>query len=124
VGDAVRLVHALSVGTYGAAVSDRVLGLMRSPKLPSREVQPGELTAPLDWGVGESLPAGTAYKAGWGGSQHGNFLAGQIALADLPGVGRASIVAVFHPDAQPLRDDPGITAAPEALDAILSSVSR
>jgi hypothetical protein len=123
VGDAVRFVHALSVGIYGAAVSDRVLGLMRSPKLPSREVQPGELTAPLDWGAGGSLPVGTAYKAGWGGSLHGNFLAGQIALADLPGVGRASIIAVFHPDAQPSRDDPGITAAPEALDAIFSSVS-
>jgi len=123
VGDAVRFVHALSMDTYGAAVSDRVLGLMRAPKLPSREVQPGELTAPLDWGAGESLPTGTAYKAGWGGSLNGNFLAGQIALADLPGVGRASIVAVFHPDAQPSRDDPGITAAPEALDAIFSSVS-
>jgi len=124
VGDAVRFVHALSVGTYGVAVSDRVLGLMRAPKLPNREVQPGELTAPLDWGAGESLPAETAYKAGWGGSLHGNFLAGQIALADLSGVGRASIVAVFHPDVQPSRDDPGITAAPEALDAIFSSVSR
>lgn len=124
VGDAVRFVHALSVDTYGAALSDRVLHLMRLPKLPSREVQPGELTAPLDWGAGESLPAGTPYKAGWGGSMHGNFLAGQIALADLPGVGRASIVAVFHPYAQPSRDDPGITAAPGALDAIFSSLSR
>jgi len=124
VGDAARFVHALSAGTYGAAVSGRALGLMRSPKLPNREVQPGELTAPLDWGAGESLPAGTAYKAGWGGSLHGNFLAGQIALADLPGVGRASIVAVFHPDVQPPRDDPGVTAAPMALDAIFSSVNE
>jgi hypothetical protein len=95
---------------------------MRLPKQPSREVKPGELTAPLNWGAGESLPSGTPYKAGWGGSLNGNFLAGQIALADLPGIGRAALVAVFHPDAQPSRDDPGITASPEALDAIFSSL--
>lgn len=123
VGDAVRLVHALSIGAYGAAISHRILSLMRLPKLPSREVPAGELTAPLDWGAGESLPRGTAYKAGWGGSLNGNFLAGQIALADLPGVGRAALVAVFHPDEQPPRDDPGITAAPEALDAIFSALA-
>ena len=122
VGDAVRLAHALSIGTYGAAISHQVLDLMRLPKLPSREVKAGELTAPLDWGAGESLPTGTAYKAGWGGSLNGNFLAGQIALTDLPGVGRAALVAAFHPDQQPSRDDPGITAAPEALDAIFSAL--
>lgn len=124
VGDAARLVHALSLNTYGAAVSHEVLGLMRLPKLPSREVKPGELTAPLDWGAGESLPPGTPYKAGWGGTLNGNFLAGQIALADLPGAGRAALVAVFHPNEQPSRDDPGITASPQALDTIFSSVGR
>ena len=124
VGDAVRLIHALSSDTYGAAISHEVLGLMRLPKLPSREVKAGELTAPLDWGAGESLPMGTAYKAGWGGSLNGNFLAGQIALADLPGVGRAALVAVFHPDEQPSRDDPGTTASPRALDTIFSSLGK
>lgn len=122
VGDAVRLVHALSIDTYGAAISHEVLGLLRLPKLPSREVKAGELTAPLDWGAGESLSKGTAYKAGWGGSLNGNFLAGQIALADLPEIGRAALVVVFHPDKQPSRDDPGITASPEALDGIFSSL--
>jgi hypothetical protein len=122
VGDAVRLVHALSREAYGASISHEVLGLMRLPKLPSREVKPGELTAPLDWGAGESLPKGIPYKAGWGGSLNGNFLAGQIALADLPGIGRAALVAVFHPDHQPSRDDPGITKAPQAIDAIFSSL--
>ena len=122
VGDAVRLVHALSRKTYGAAISHEVLGLMRLPKLPSREVKPGELTAPLEWGAGESLPKGTPYKAGWGGSLNGNFLAGQIALPDLPGIGRAALIAVFHPDRQPSRDDPGITEAPQALDVIFSSL--
>jgi hypothetical protein len=122
VGDAVRLVHALSIDSYGAAVSHEVLGLMRLPKQPSREAMPGELTAPLNWGAGESLPPETPYKSGWGGSLNGNFLAGQIALADLPGVGRTALVAVFHPDRQPSRDDPGITASPEALSAIFSSL--
>jgi hypothetical protein len=124
VGDAARLVHALATDTYGAAISHEVLRLMRLPKLPSREVRAGELTAPLDWGAGESLPMGTPYKPGWGGSLNGNFLAGQIALADLPGVGRAAVVGVFHPDRQPSRDDPGITEAPQALDAIFSSLHR
>jgi hypothetical protein len=122
VGDAVRMVHALSMDTYGAATSHEVLGLMRLPKLPSREVKAGELTASLDWGAGESLPQGAPYKAGWGGSLNGNFLAGQIALPDLPGIGRAALIAVFHPDHQPSRDDPGITEAPQALDAIFSSL--
>lgn len=121
-GDAVRLVHALSIGTYGGAISREVLGLMRLPKQPSREVDPGELTAPLDWGAGESLPSGTPYKSGWGGSLNGNFLAGQIAVADLPGIGHAALVAVFHPNEQPSRDDPGITGSPEALNAIFSSL--
>jgi len=124
VGDAVRLVHALSIGTYGIAISHEVLGLMRLPKQPSREVKPGELTAPLNWGAGESLPAKTPYKAGWGGSLNGNFLAGQIALADLPGIGHVALVAVFHPDEQPSRDDPGITEAPQALNAIFSSIGE
>ena len=124
IGDAVRLVHALSLDTYGVAISHEVLGLMRLPKQPSREVKSGELTAPLDWGAGESLPEGTPYKAGWGGSLNGNFLAGQMALPDLPGIGRAAFVAAFHPDEQPPRDDPGVTAAPEALNAIFSSVGR
>jgi hypothetical protein len=124
IGDAVRLVHALSLGVYGPTISARVLGLMRLSKQASREVPPGELTAPLDWGAGESLPVGTAYKAGWGGSLNGNFLAGQIALADLPGTGRAAIAVAFHPDQQPPRDDPGITAAAAALDAVFSALSE
>jgi hypothetical protein len=122
VGDAARMVYALSMDTYGAAISHEVLGLMQLPKLPSREAKAGELTAPLDWGAGESLPQATPYKAGWGGSLNGNFLAGQIALPDLSGIGRAALIAVFHPDRQPSRDDPGITEAPQALDVIFSSL--
>lgn len=122
VGDAARLIEALSTGAYGRAISRRVLALMRAPKLPSREVPAGELTAPVDWGAGEALPGDPAYKAGWGGTLHGNFLAGQIALARLPGLGPVSLAVMFHPATQPVRDDPGITAAPAAIETVLDAV--
>ncbi|MEX2107430.1 MAG: hypothetical protein WD827_00925 [Solirubrobacterales bacterium] len=122
ISDAVRLVHALSVDAYGKSISKQVLGLLAEPKLASREVQAGELTAPLDWGVGAALPGTPAYKAGWGGSLNGDFLAGQIVLAEVPGGGRLAIAAMFHPDAQPSRDDPGITNAPQAVELVLDSV--
>ena len=93
---------------------------MRTPKLPSREVPPGELTAPLEWGAGTAL-AGLepAYKAGWGGSLNGNFLAGQVATVALPGGNHLSLAVMFHPNRQPSRDDPGITAAPAAIEAVM-----
>jgi hypothetical protein len=122
VSDAVRLAHALAVGVYGQAISARVLDLMRAPKLPSREARAGELTAPLEWGAGQAF-AGLrpAFKAGWGGSLNGNFLAGQIAVVPV-GRDRLSIAVMFHPDAQPPRDDPGITNAPRAVEDVLEAV--
>ena len=112
VEDAVRIAHALSTGAFGEALSRRALALMREPQLPSREAPPGELTAPLDWGAGKAFAGlDPAYKAGWGGSLHANFLAGQIAVVSMPDGERLAIAAMFHPDAQPSRDDPGITAA-------------
>jgi hypothetical protein len=122
VSDAARLAHALAVGAYGRAISARVLGLMRAPKLPSRESLAGELTAPLDWGAGKAF-AGLrpAFKAGWGGSLNGNFLAGQIAVVPI-GHDRLSIAVMFHPDAQPSRDDPGITNAPRAVQEVMEAV--
>jgi len=123
VTDAVRLAHALAVDRYGRAISTRVLTLMRAPKLPSRESKPGELTAPLDWGAGTVFAgADPAYKAGWGGSLNGNFLAGQIAVVPLRGGDHLSLAVMFHTDAQPSRDDPGSTTAPEALEAVMRSV--
>lgn len=123
VTDAVRLAHALATDAYGKAISTRVLGLMRAAKLPSRESFPGELTAPLDWGAGIAF-AGMepAYKAGWGGSQNGNFLAGQLAVVPIGGGDHLSIAVMFHPDQQPSRDDPGITTAPSALQTVMASV--
>ena len=123
VTDAVRFAHALAIGTYGRAISARVLALMRAPKRPSRESAPGELTAPLDWGAGAAF-AGLhpAYKAGWGGSMNGNFLAGQIAVIPLATGGHLSVAVMFHPDVQPIRDDPGITAAPRALQSVMGAI--
>jgi hypothetical protein len=124
VGDAVRFINALGAGVYGAAIANRVIGLMSAPKAPSREVAPGELTAPLDWGAGRALAAfSPAYKAGWGGTQQSAFLAGQIALVGLPAGERAAIAVMFHPNAEPPVDDPGRTAAPRAVELVMESIS-
>jgi hypothetical protein len=123
VGDAARLAHALAVDSFGAALSAKVLELMAAPKQPSRESQPGELTASLDWGAGKVFgELDPAYKAGWGGSLNGNFLAGQIAVVPLPGREHLSLAVVFHPDVQPARDDPGITVAPQGVEAVMRAV--
>jgi hypothetical protein len=64
VGDAVRFVNALGAGVYGKALGDRVIALMSAAKAPSREVAPGELTAPLDWGAGRAFAGlSPAYKS-------------------------------------------------------------
>jgi hypothetical protein len=123
VGDAARLAHALAVGTYGTAISSYVLELMRARKQASRESEPGELTVALDWGAGVAFPQLIpAYKAGWGGSLNGDFLAAQIAVVPVGGGDHLALAVMFHPDAQPSRDDPGITAAPEALETVMESV--
>ncbi len=123
VTDAARLAHALAVGAYGRAISAQALELMSAPKQPSRESEPGELTAPLEWGAGVAFSGMTpAYKAGWGGSLNGNFLAGQIVVLSLRDGGHVALAVMFHPDGQPSRDDPGITAAPAALETVMDSV--
>ncbi len=123
VSDAARLAHALAVGAYGRVVSARVLDLMSAPKRPSRESPTGELTAPLEWGAGDAFAGlDAAFKPGWGGSLNGNFLAGQLAIAPIGADDHLAIAVVFHPDAQPPRDDPGITAAPRALQEVMESV--
>lgn len=123
VTDAVRLAHGLAVGSFGKALSKEALTLMTMPKQPSRESEEGELTAPLDWGAGRVFgDLAPAYKAGWGGSLNGNFLAGQIVVVKLPGGDHLSLAVMFHPSAQPERDDPGITVAPEAIEAVQQTV--
>ena len=123
VSDAVRLMHALAVGAYGRALSARVLRQMSAPKLPSRESAAGELTGSPEWGAGEALASlHPAFKPGWGGSLNGNFLAGQIAMAPTDAGGHLAIAVMFHPDEQPSRDDPEITAAPRAVSEVMESV--
>ena len=123
VTDAVLLAHALAVDTFGKALSEQALGFMTAPKQASRESEPGELTAPLDWGAGRVFAdLSPAYKAGWGGSLNGNFLAGQIAIVPLPGEQHLSLAVMFHPDTQPERDDPGITVAPQAVEVVMQTV--
>ncbi|HEY6731074.1 MAG TPA: hypothetical protein VI039_08630 [Solirubrobacterales bacterium] len=124
VSDAVRLAHALADGTYGKALSEMVLELMEAPKRPSRESEPGELTAPIDWGAGTVFKGfAPAYKAGWGGTLNGNFLAGQIAIVHLQNGDDLALAVMFHPDTQPERDDPGITSAPAAIETVMEAVS-
>lgn len=121
--DAALLMHALASDSFGASLSERVLELMREPKGASGEVPPGELTAPLDWGAGRAFAGlDPAYKAGWGGTLNGEFLAGQMALVELPRGGRLSVAIAFHPNAQPSRDDPGITTAPDAIERVMRSL--
>lgn len=124
ISDAVRFARALAAGVYGKAIANRVLAEMRLPKAASREVAPGELTAPLDWGAGKAFAGlNPAYKAGWGGSLDGDFLAGQLAVVDLA-AGRLAVAVAFHPDAQPPSDDPGRTAAPHAVALVMESLRR
>jgi hypothetical protein len=125
VADAVRFMQGLADGVYGKAVTRRVLSELREPKRPSQEVLPDEYTAAPDWGAGRAFAGWhPAYKAGWGGSEHDAFLAGQIAVVEAPDGRRAELAVMFHPAAQPAEDDPGLTAAPRALELVMASLRR
>jgi hypothetical protein len=119
--DAARFSHALGAGVYGRALADRVLAIMRAPKLRSRETPAGDYTPALDWGAGAALACGRpAYKAGWGGAQAGSFVAEQIAVVNRD----AAIAVAFAPAAQPALDDPGATRAPAAIELVMSRMAR
>jgi len=116
VADAARFGAALGEGAYGDAVARRILKVMRRPKALSEEIQHIDFTAPLDWGFGAALaPRRVAYKAGWGGTQHGDFVAEQLAIWRTGDDSAVAVAVAFHPNEQPLRDDPGVTSAPQAL---------
>lgn len=122
---AVRFAHALATDVYGRAVSHRVLGLMRVPKERSHVVLPSEYTPSPNWGAGRALrELDPAYKAGWGGVEQGEFMAGQIVVVDPPGHGSAALAVMFHPDVQPPLDDPGRTAAPHGLEVVMEPVGK
>jgi hypothetical protein len=122
--DAARFAQALGAGVYGRALADRVLAIMRAPKLRSREAPPADYTPALDWGAGRTLTCGRpAYKAGWGGAQARSFVAEQIAVVRR-GNRTAAIALAFAPAAQPALDDPGATRAPAAIELVMSRMAR
>jgi hypothetical protein len=120
VTSAARFMYALRRGHYGGA-GETVLRYMRAPKSNSREA-PGQYTAPPNWGAGAVFGAGTPYKAGWGGSNDGAFVAEQIAAVDLGHDRWAAIAVAYHPSQQPPTDDPGAAQATEALAAVLAPI--
>lgn len=120
IADLARFFHALGSGGYGERIRRYLFGLMRAPKERSTEVPPGEFTADLAWGAGNALAGyDPAYKAGWGGTLQGAFMAAQAAAVELED-GRTMVFAVaFHPSTQPPKDDPGSTAAPAAIERVM-----
>lgn len=124
VTQAVAFAHALADDTYGSA-GRFALGLMAKPKqgaLTSIEGPSGDHIANLQWGAGTSFaPWHPAYKPGWGGSQQGRFLTGQIVVLEAASPAVA-IAAMFYPSDEPSTDDVGATAGPEALETIFDHI--
>jgi hypothetical protein len=125
ISDMARFLHALGSGVYGDAVEQRLISLMRAPKGRSREVPSEDFTADLEWGAGNAL-AGLypAYKAGWGGTLQGAFMAAQGAVVKLADGDTIVFAVAFHPDVQPPKDDPGLTDAPAAIEAVMGPLAE
>lgn len=124
--DAARFMAGLSDGQFGDDVGSAILGLLREPKRHSRET-PEELTGSASWGAGTVFanPAWqTAYKAGWGGSNKGAFLAEQMLLVTDRNGGTVAIAAAFWPSEAPATDDPHKANVPEAFEAVLDPLRR
>ncbi len=68
---------------------------------------------PAEWGPG--------YKSGWGGSENGEYLAGQVVSLDIHGV-PVGVAAVFMPDQQPINDAIGEGQEDEAVEDIFEQV--
>ena len=120
--DAARFASALGQRRYGAP-GEQVLELMRRPKGRSTELTTREdYTADSNWGAGRVFSGqNAAYKAGWGGTKQGKFMAGQIVtFAGRDGV--VALAAMFHPSKQPDRDDPGQENTAAAIEAIMRAV--
>jgi hypothetical protein len=124
VTQAAGFAHALTIGAYGAAgqFALKLMTLPKQPALTSIEGPSGDRIANLQWGAGTSFaPWHPAYKPGWGGSQQGRFLTGQIVVlkdAD-PSV---AIAAMFYPGTEPATDDVGATVGPAALEAVFDRI--
>jgi len=114
-----RFAWALAAGRSGQP-GDKVFSIMRRPKKSSREASdPGGYTADLDWGAGKAMEnLRPAYKAGWGGTEQGDFIAGQI-VSLRTATGPYGVFVFGSPAKQPALDDPGVTAIPAAVEAVL-----
>jgi hypothetical protein len=119
VRDAVSFASALMNGRFDDA-GEAVLAEMKRPKAKSREVPAGQLKMDPAFGAGKAIP-GAFYKAGWGGVDSGDYLAGQLGI--LPDRSLAFAV-MFHPAQQPPSEDPGLTAADEAIQAVVRPVAK
>ena len=121
--DAISFTHALADGAYGEP-GDYLLQLMGLPKKPPLEEPPPPTAPPLDWGAGAAFPVSwkPAWKAGWGGSQDRppHFIAGQIVVLHLRTL-PVAVAAVFTPSTEPTTDNPGVTAAPRALELMFEA---
>ncbi len=124
VGQAAGFAHALADGVYGSAgrFALTLMAMPKQPPLTSIEGSSGDHIANLQWGAGTAFaPWHPAYKPGWGGSQQGDFLTGQIVVlksADPP----VAIAATFYPTEEPPTDDVGATAGPVALEAMFDRI--
>lgn len=124
VGDMARFAQALGGGAYGAEIRRRMLTLMRAPKGRSREVPSEDFSADPEWGAGNALARfAPAYKSGWGGVLQGDFMASQAVAIELDDGRTISFAVAYHPSAQPVKDDPGLTLAPEAIERTLTVLS-
>jgi hypothetical protein len=123
VRDAIAFAHALAEGAYGAP--GRTLDALMRRRKQSPLEGPPLLNLPLNWGAGVVFPADwmPAWKAGWGGSQSQppHFLAGQLVTLTVKG-SRVAAAATFSPSREPPNDNPGITQAPSALEAMFRAV--
>jgi hypothetical protein len=125
--DAARFALALGNGTYPPAVQRRILGLLRRTKTKSDDAFTGGLDVTTDarWGAGLAFAGlDPAYKAGWGGSSGETpTFVNQQAIFVRNRQGEALGIAVsFEPSYRPVRDDPALTAAPQAFLALLREV--
>lgn len=115
---AAAFAQALVASEFGAP-GQRVLDFMRMKKLRSTEQLPSDYTAALDWGAGRVFRGWfPAYKSGWGGSSAGRFMAGQIVALTRPDASYG-VAVMARPMTQPTVDDPGLTNAPAAVEAVL-----
>ena len=118
VRDAVRFAFALMTGVYRNG--DLVLADMGRSKGEARDVEHEPLKIDPDFGAGK-VDDRIAYKGGWGGIEQGNYLVGQLGVFP---ESKLAFAVMFHPDEQPPTEDPGLTEADNAIQAVLRPVAN